>query len=419
MLTRRIAAVVFIFVCATAAWMVLGSITSYRTYEQDQKLKQAVGELWGTAQKQEAAKIEYYEMVEKTIAPSQNQENPPKTINELETRPYTLDSSDINVAFNLEHRKKGLLWYATYKVKFDGKYSIKNDLNEEKDFIFTYAFPSKDGIYDNFSLIVDGQKLKNTELVDGVVAHKFHLLPQQESNIEILYGSQGMDEWWYLFGKNVSQIRNFKLTATTDFKDFDFPENGISPTTKEKIGNNWRLTWQFSSLISGIQIGIKMPQKLNPGPFASRVSFFAPVSLFLFLFLIFIISIIRKIDIHPMNYFFISAAFFSFHLLLTYLADHIDIYPAFAISSIVSIVLVITYMRLVVGPRFAIVEVGLSQLVYLVFFSYTFFLTGFTGLTVTICCILTLFAVMQFTGKIDWSSISASNDKMPPKKGEN
>ena len=52
---------------------------------------------------------------------------------------------------------------------------------------------------------------------------------------------------------------------------------------------------------------------------------------------------------------------------------------------------------------FALVETGLSQFVYLVLFTYTFFLEGFTGLTVTIFCILTLFLVMPLTGRLDWS----------------
>jgi hypothetical protein len=408
MLSKRIAALVFIFICASGAWIVLGSVTSYRTYEQDEKLKRAVGELWGTVQKQEAARIEYFETVQREIIPPPESKEVTRIINVVETRPYTLEASDINVALDLDHRKKGLLWYSTYKVKFDGKYTVRNDFDVEKEFVFTYKFPAREGIYDNFNFIVDGRTIKDIQPAAGVITYKFHLTPQQESRVAVSYGSQGMDEWWYAFGENVSQIRNFKLTATTDFGDFDFPENSISPTAREKDGNSWKLTWEFSSLISGIQIGIKMPQKLNPGPFASRVSFFAPVSLFLFLFLIFIITAVRRIDIHPMNYFFVAAAFFSFHLLLTYLADHADIYVAFTISSIVSILLVTTYMRMVVGRRFAMLEIGLSQLVYLVFFSYTFFLTGYTGLTITICCILTLFAVMQFTGKTDWSAIFSS-----------
>jgi inner membrane protein involved in colicin E2 resistance len=189
---------------------------------------------------------------------------------------------------------------------------------------------------------------------------------------------------------------------TTDFNKIDFPENSISPTAKNKTDQGWELTWHYDDLISGIQIGMVMPQKVNPGPFVSRVTFFAPISLFLFFFLMFIITTLKDIKIHPMNYFFIAAAFFSFHLLLAYLADHIDIHVALMVSSVVSIFLVISYMRLVTGIRFALLETGISQFIYLVLFSYTFFLTGYTGLAITILCIVTLFIVMQITGRINW-----------------
>jgi len=36
-------------------------------------------------------------------------------------------------------------------------------------------------------------------------------------------------------------------------------------------------------------------------------------------------------------------------------------------------------------------------------FSFTFFWTGFTGLTVTIGAIVTLFLMMQLTGRKQWS----------------
>jgi inner membrane protein involved in colicin E2 resistance len=126
------------------------------------------------------------------------------------------------------------------------------------------------------------------------------------------------------------------------------------------------------------------------------------VSLLFFFFLVFILSTLRGIDLHPMNYFFLAAAFFSFHLLLAYLADHISIHWAFAVSSAVSMLLVVTYLRLVVNLRFALWDAGLAQLVYLVLFSYAFFFQGFTGLAVTIGAILSLFVVMQLTGRIDW-----------------
>lgn len=189
---------------------------------------------------------------------------------------------------------------------------------------------------------------------------------------------------------------------TTNFKDIDFPDNTLSPTEKIETARGWNLNWNYKNLVSGYQIAMTMPEKLQPGPLAGRISFFAPVSLFFFFFLMLIITTMRGIELHPMNYFFLAAAFFSFHLLLAYLVDHVSIHLAFGISSAVSIFLVVSYLRLVVGTRFATREAALAQFIYLVAFSYAFFLKGFTGLAITIGSILTLFVVMQVTGRIRW-----------------
>ena len=72
-------------------------------------------------------------------------------------------------------------------------------------------------------------------------------------------------------------------------------------------------------------------------------------------------------------------------------------------ASVVSVGLVVSYLRTVVGPRFAVLEAGLAQFVYLVLFSFSFFLKGFTGLAITIGCIVTLFVAMQVTAKMKWA----------------
>jgi inner membrane protein involved in colicin E2 resistance len=219
----------------------------------------------------------------------------------------------------------------------------------------------------------------------------------------VRYRSQGLDSWRYHFGDDVAQVKNFQLRMTTNFKDIDFPDNTLSPAHKKETPSGWELTWESKNLLSGFQIGMVLPEKLQPGPLAGRISYFAPVSLLFFFFLMFIITTLRKIELHPMNYFFLACAFFSFHLLLAYLVDHISIHAAFVICSVVSLGLVISYLRLVVGMRFAAVEAGLAQLIYLVLFSYAFFFKGFSGLAVTIGSIITLFVVMQITGRIRWS----------------
>lgn len=400
---KMIAAISFVFLSTCIAWMILGGVTVDRTNSQDSKLKRAVGQLWGTSQRQNAPQVFYRVKEEQKVVKTTEGG---KTVTETKTvtsdYDLNLESSDIKVDLSLTHRKKGLLWYSTYQVEFDGSYGIENSTQDARYICFQYTFPARDGIYDDFTFSVNGNPEKDLVPTDGKIWKWIWMKPGETAMIDVSYRSQGLDQWWYSFGSNISQVSNFRLAMTTDFERIDFPENSISPTSKGKKGDGWEMIWQYSSLISGIQVGMELPKKINPGPFVSKISFFAPVSLFLFFFLVFIITSIRRIRLHPMHYFFLAASFFAFHLLMAYLADHMDIFLAFFISSVVSVFLVVSYMRIVTGTRFAIVETAISQLVYLVFFSYAFFWEGYTGLAITICCIATLFVVMQFTAKIDW-----------------
>jgi hypothetical protein len=69
------------------------------------------------------------------------------------------------------------------------------------------------------------------------------------------------------------------------------------------------------------------------------------------------------------------------------------------------VTLVITYARLFVGWRVAVVQMGLSQLLYLVLFSVSFFWKGFTGLAIAVGATVTLFVLMQITGRLDWERV--------------
>lgn len=399
---KRIGALVFIFVFTSIAWIILGGVTTTRTSEQDVKLKSAVGQLWGTVQRQTAPYVYYQTSEEKKITTYSGNDKIVETRIETTDHPINIEGSIIAVDLQLQHRKKGLLWYPTYRVRFTSKYEVVNTTGLARWIFFDYYFPTSEGVYDDFFFLDNGAKVPAVKPEAGRISYPLYLNPDERRTVSVGYNSQGMEEWWYAFGSSVAHIQNFKLTMTTDFEKIDFPENAISPTGKMRTASGWQLDWDYQDLISGIQIGMKMPQKVNPGPFVSRVTFFAPVSLFLFLFLMFIITTVSQVKVHSMNFFFICAAFFSFHLLLAYLADHVDINVALVIASLVSIFLVISYMRLVTGMKFALLETGISQAVYLVLFSYTFFLQGYTGLAITLLCIVTLFIIMQITGRIDW-----------------
>ncbi|HKY55187.1 MAG TPA: inner membrane CreD family protein, partial [Anaerolineales bacterium] len=301
--------------------------------------------------------------------------------------------------------RKGLLWYSTYDVDFDAVYTFKNPLDERAEGIVTFYFPASSTIYDEFEFRVDEMVIIPTadNTSEGIKA-VVQVPPGGEIPIHISYKSRGLDRWVYSFSNGITTVKNFSLTAVTDFSEYDFPQQTISASTKTPTNNGWQLDWTFNNLVSDFDIGVEMPNKLNPGPLASRMSYFAPVSLLFFFTTLIVLGAVTNRNLHPMHYFFLGASFFSFHILFAYLVDHLLLELAFIIAALVSMVLVVTYLYRAAGGRFAL-WVGVAQLVFLVLFSYAFFFEGYTGLVITIGAILTLAIMMQLTAKVDWAEV--------------
>jgi inner membrane protein involved in colicin E2 resistance len=401
-MTKRIIAITFIFVCTSVAWAVLGGTIFSRTYDVNLVSENRVTSTWGAPQNQNPPSASFTTTVSKQQETVENGKKIVKKVEESYVTDLPLESSAIDVDLDLLHRQKGLLWYSTYKVKFSGVYGFRNPTDKEQTVNFKLQFPTAQAIYDDLTFAVDGNPVSLSNQNNAAIA-SVEIGPGRTTQLAVGYRSQGLNEWRYSFGSaDVTQVRDFSLHMSTNFRDIDFPDNTLSPSGKQETDKGWNLTWSYKSLLSGYQIAMLMPEKLQPGPLAGKISFFAPVSLFFFFFLMLIITTMRGIELHPMNYFFLAAAFFSFHLLLAYLVDHVSIHTAFAVSAAVSVFLVVSYLRLVVGIRFASREAALAQFIYLVMFSYAFFLKGFTGLAITIGSVLTLFVVMQMTGRIRW-----------------
>jgi len=389
----RLIGIIFIFICITIAWGILGTSITVRTDSGYDLLNQQVEDLWGSEHYQRAPTVTL-----KTIQIDGDREKEVIT-------PVEVESSDIQVAFQLQHRRKGLLWYSTYDVDFDAVYIVKNPLDERAEGTVTFYFPASSTIYDAFEFRVDEMDITaNADNTSDGIKAVVEILPGGEIPIHIAYKSRGLDHWIYSFSDGITTVKNFSLNAVTDFNEYDFPQQTISASTKTPTNNGWTLEWTFNKLVSDFDIGVQMPSKLNPGPLASRMSYFAPVSLLFFFTTLIVLGAVNNQNLHPMHYFFLGASFFSFHILFAYLVDHLLLELSFIIAAIVSMALVATYLYRAAGSRFAL-WVSAAQFVFLVLFSYAFFFEGYTGLVITIGAILTLAIMMQLTAKVDWAEV--------------
>jgi hypothetical protein len=391
MTVPRMIAIALIFVVAAAAWMVLGGSVVLRTDSADSRLSGQVAGLWGERQAQSV----------------------PTFAARVGGTPLELAGSDITARFKLDDRRKGLLWYATYVVDFAATYKVSNP-GTTTEAVMTFTFPSPNGVYNGYAVKVDGRDVP-VIYEKGKATSRFTVPAGKTVSVATGYRTNGMDEWRYLPSpEGAGVIRDFTLAMKTDFAAVDYPTDAVSPTEQDRTDGGWDLTWRYDSVVSGRPIALTMPKPTDAGPLVSRVSFFAPVSLLFFFAALVLLTGIQGVKLHPMHYLFLALAFFAFHLLFAYLADRVDLLPSFLISAVVSLALAVGYLWLVIGRGRALMEIAISQFVFLVLFSYSFFFEGLTGLAVTIGSIITLAYFMAKTAHVDWEHVFERKPRQQP-----
>jgi hypothetical protein len=422
-----------VWLLAVLAWMTLGGVTKSRGSSQSTTLRAKVNELWGPEQVQRAPFVSFRREIpppepEPVEAPKgAGKGKPPKAESKPEKpRPpeyereevkATLASSSIDVRLHSDPRRKGLVWYALYDVGFRATYSYVHEDERPGLLQVALALPSQSAVYDDLVFTVDGRdKSAALDAAPGMLSHELRVLPKQRVTFTASYKSRGTDSWRYVPAEGVARLNEFRLGLTTDFVAIDFPSETLSPSSRQRSDKGYKLAWDFRQMVTGQGIGMVMPSHIQPGELAAALAFSAPVSLLFFFVIVFVLATLRKIDVHPINYLLIAAAFFAFHLLFAYSVDHLSVETAFAICSIVSLVLVVSYLRLVVSNKFAFREAALAQLVYLIGFSLAHFWEGYTGLTITVLAIVTLFVMMQLTGRVRWHDVLSFGHapKQPP-----
>jgi hypothetical protein len=403
---RRYVVLGVVWVGCTAAWMLLGATLLVRSGETSSALVNEVHQLWGPPLDQAAPSAQYTEQrpreERRTVydASGRPHETAVQKMEDVSI-PLPLVSTRAGVSLALEHRQKGLLWFPTYAADFEGRYVVLNDTPGTRAVTVSFPLPARGAIYDGFEVVDEKGQAIGAE-VDGGSAHwVVSLAPSTRHAFQVRYRTRGTSSWSYRpAAAGGSVIRDFSLEIRSTARGIDFTPGSISPSSAGGDGaSGWRGTWEFRSLVGSAPISLELPQKTNPGPLAARITFFAPVALLFYFFVVGLLAEGRGHRLHPFSWFLIGCAFFADHLLFAYLADHVPLWLALTLSSGVSILLAVTYAQWLVGWRFALREMGLAQLVYLVGFSLTFLLKGFTGLSITVGAILTLFMMMQVTGR--------------------
>src|SRR5260221_10218563 len=196
MMFKRIAAIIGIFACTCIAWMILCTSIFYRTDNLVPVLSSRGGSTWGTAQEQRPPAVNYFTDEVKTGVVEEDKKKIEKQEHYNLAHSWVIESSHLGADFQIDYRKKGLLWFSTYKVAFDGTYTFRNPTEQDRVFTIRLPLPAKQAVYDNLQLALDGTPL-SLSYGGAEVSATGRVAANGTGTLKAGYRSQGLDTWGY------------------------------------------------------------------------------------------------------------------------------------------------------------------------------------------------------------------------------
>ena len=363
-------------------WWLLTTRLQERTYFATRDQLQSVKQIWGGNLEQPMPSIRYKGFGSDV-----------PTLNRGE-----IHASDIFVKLTVDYRKKGLVYYTGYNANFVGKYTIQNPESEKiyLSFIFPYPMQQGEGMLQNVKLLVNGQEdTENTEYQPNLALWTGMLEPAQALAVTVEYTGRGLNYFKYGFEPG-KQVNNFNLKiAVVGTKNIDYPVSTM-PSTKppEFTAEGTTLTWELDRLLTQLNIGVLLPDKLNIAQQIRVMAERAPAFFLLFLASLCAILTLSRLPLNFLKIAILSAAYFLFYPLFAYLSVYMDVVLSFGLAFGILGLLVLNYARVLYNLKIAL-AIFLTYTFYLGITSIAALLPAYTGLILVIEGVVLLAVIMQ------------------------
>ncbi len=382
------------FICfpLLIGWVLLTLRIEHRTMFASYRQLQSVKRIWGGNLAQPVPSVRY-----KRFGSDVSELNRGKIF-----------ASDISVDLKVDYRKKGLIYYTGYHADFKGDYTIQNPENEKIYLSFIFPYPTKQGqgMLQDLKLSVNGEEdVEDTEYQPNLALWTGMLDGSGTLDISVRYRARGLNQFLYGFEPD-DQVNQFTMRVHVigaddlDYPEFAMPATEPSETTPEgKV-----LTWKMDRLMTQLNIGVILPDKLDIKEQTVKMLMRAPV--FFVLFLISMTTILklsgRPLDFLPIAMF--SAAYFFFYPLFAYLSEYMSVALSFLISFFIIGLLIFNYSRTLYKIRIA-VAMSAAYTFCLGITTMAALLPTYTGLILIVEGVILLFIVMQVLSRFRHVSI--------------
>lgn len=322
------------------------------------------------------------------------------------TERFTLVPKSIKIDTTLDYAEKirSLLVFNAFEVHNQETYTIVNTAQYAGELQVKVTKPENANLLYDYTIAIPSQgNLVVRPVMDGTVALLPVLEPGQELDVVITYSTKGMDIYKY----NLSAYQNNVIQGLTadinlNTKNYAIYREGI-PHTETPTADGASLRFDVKDFSTTQDMGVAFLERQRYLDQIQSLMSYSPVSLALFLVVVFMFSQIFAVKFNPFHYLFLGMINVFYFLFVAYLIRFFGIVPTFAISIALTAAMFLLYAPNVFGKFFAYRVVGVYLFLLTVVFSLIFLVPIFQGLLFVVLIFVIFMSIMVFVARSDIS----------------
>ena len=313
-------------------------------------------------------------------------------------------SIHIDSTVDYEEKVRSLLLFNAFEIHNEETYVIVNNTEYSGELQVKVSKPENANLlYDYTIAIPSAGNLVLRPVMDGSVV----LLPAfgmgEQVEIIVNYSTKGMDIYKY----NLSAYQNNVIEELTAEIKLNTPEYAIYreglPHTEEITAEGATLHFDVKDFSTTQDMGVAFLEKQMYLDHVQNLMNYSPLSLALFLAVIFFFSQIFSVKFNAFHYLFLAVIDVFYFLFVAYLIRFFGILPTFGISIVLTAAMFFLYCPNVFGRWFAFRVAGVYLFLLTVVFSLIFIMPIFRGLLFVVLIFLIFMSLMVFISRSDIS----------------
>jgi inner membrane protein involved in colicin E2 resistance len=322
------------------------------------------------------------------------------------TERYTLVPKSIKMDTNLDYTEKirSLLVFNAFEVHNREIYTIVNNTQYAGALQVKVSTPENANLlYDYTIAIPSKENLTVRPIMNNSVALLPVFAPGEEADVVVTYSTKGMDIYKYnlsAYQNNVIQELTADIKLNTD--NYAIYREGI-PHTETPTVDGAVLSFDVKDFSTTQDLGVAFLEKQQYLNQIQNLMRFSPLSLALFLLVVFMFSQVFDVRFNAFHFLFLGMIDVFYYLFVAYLIRFFGIVPTFGISIVLTAVMFVLYAPNVLGRWFAFRVAGVYLFLLTVVFSLIFLMPIFQGLLFVLLIFVIFMSLMIFVGRSDIS----------------